>query len=88
MRLPLHEAQIIQETLNRVRVRYVPAEGFDRKAEYSMIAQLQMRMGPVEVVLEPVDEVPRAANGKFRAVVCNLTSGERELIDRKHPSII
>src|SRR5206468_239017 len=24
MRLPLHEAQIIQETLNRVRVRYVP----------------------------------------------------------------
>jgi uncharacterized cupredoxin-like copper-binding protein len=26
----------------------------------------------VEVVLEAVQEIPRGANGKFRAVICNL----------------
>lgn len=70
--LPVREAQIIQETLNRVRVRYVPTSDYTAEAGRSIIEGLQARMGPVEVVLESVDMVPRTANGKFRAVVCNL----------------
>jgi phenylacetate-CoA ligase len=70
--LPVCEAQIIQEALNRVRVRYVPTRDFSPEAGRSIIERLQARMGAVEVILEPVDEVPRGANGKFRAVICNL----------------
>jgi hypothetical protein len=30
-------------------------------------------MGNVKVVMEPIAEVPRGANGKFRAVICKLS---------------
>jgi phenylacetate-CoA ligase len=80
-RLPVHEAQIVQETLERVRVRYVPAPGFTPAAGGSIIRGMRERMGPVEVVLEEVDEIPRGANGKYRAVVCNLPAETRESIE-------
>jgi len=76
--LPIREAQIIQEALDRVRVRYVPTQDFTPKDGYSIIEHLQERMGAVEVVLEQLDEIPRTANGKFRAVICNLSPEQKE----------
>jgi phenylacetate-CoA ligase len=78
--LPVREAQIIQETLQRLRVRYVPAPGYTPAAGASIVERLQARMGPVAVVLEAVPEVPRTANGKFRAVVCGLSAEEKQRI--------
>ena len=79
--LPLHEAQIIQETLGRVRVRYVPAPEWTQAAGASLIAGMRERMGAVEVILEEVREVPRTANGKFRPVICNLSPEERMRVE-------
>ena len=76
-RLPIREAQIVQEALDRIRVRYVPAADFTPEAGRSVIERLQARMGDVKVILEPVNEVPRGANGKFRAVICDLPAEER-----------
>lgn len=76
-RLPVRAAQIVQETLGRVRVRYVPDDGFTRADGASITHRLRDRLGPVEVVLEAVDEIPRTANGKVRAVVCAVPSHER-----------
>lgn len=70
--LPVIEAQIIQESLRRVRVRYVPTDDFTSEAGESMITRLRERMGSVEVVLEVVNQIPREPNGKFRAVICNV----------------
>jgi phenylacetate-CoA ligase len=70
--LPVYEAQIIQEALERVRVRYVPTPDFTHAAGRSIVERLQARMGSVEVILESVEKVPRGANGKFRGVICNL----------------
>jgi phenylacetate-CoA ligase len=70
--LPVREAQIIQETLNRVRVRYVPAPEYTDEAGNSITKRLQERMGPIEVILEAVDQLPRTSNGKFRAVISKL----------------
>jgi phenylacetate-CoA ligase len=70
--LPVREAQIIQETLDRVQIRYVAAPAFTSEAERMIINRLQARMGAVEVTMERVDEVPRSANGKFRGMICNL----------------
>lgn len=74
--LPLREAQIIQETLGRVRVRYVPAPGWTPASGRTLVAGMRARMGEVEVVLEKVSEVPRAANGKFRPVICDLSAAD------------
>lgn len=80
--MPLREAQIIQDAIDRVRVRYVPAAGFTVEHGRLLIERLQARMGPVEVILEEVDHVARTRNGKFRGVVCNLGRPERELACR------
>jgi phenylacetate-CoA ligase len=75
--LPVREAQIVQETLSRLCVRFVPAPEYTSEAGRSLIERLQARVGKMEVVLEEVDRVPRMSNGKFRAVICNLPQAER-----------
>lgn len=76
-RMAVREAQIVQETLGRVRVRYVPADDYSAADGAGIAARLRERLGDVDVVLEAVDAVPRTPNGKFRAVVCALSAEER-----------
>jgi phenylacetate-CoA ligase len=76
--LPVREAQIIQETLDNLKVKYVPAPGFSPQVEHSIIDRLYARMGKVEVNMERVDAIPRGPNGKFRAVISNLSKKEWE----------
>lgn len=78
--LPLREAQIIQESLHRLRVRYVPAADFTAAAGRSIIEEIRARMGDVTVILERVNEVPREANGKFRSVICRLPAQQRNAL--------
>lgn len=79
--LPVREAQIVQEALDRLRVRYVPADGFTTEAAGTIVRGVRERMGAVEVVLERVDEIPRGANGKYRAVVCELPVETRRRVE-------
>jgi phenylacetate-CoA ligase len=76
-KLPIRGAQIIQEALNRVRIRYIPTADFTPDAGRSIVKRLQDRMGKVEVVLEAVTELPRDAAGKFRMVKCELPEHEK-----------
>ncbi len=75
-RLPVLEAQIIQETLGKLRLIIVPAKEYSDAAGQSIVSRLRDRMGPVEVDLEIVSQIPRDANGKFRAVISNLSAAE------------
>ncbi len=75
--LAVREAQIIQETLGTVRVRYVPAAGFTDRSANRIIEAIRSRLGPVEVLLESVSQLPREANGKFRAVICRIPPEQR-----------
>jgi phenylacetate-CoA ligase len=70
--LPIREAQIIQESLDSIRVRFVPAPEYTPRDGMTIGQRLQDRVGDMEIVLEPVERIPRSANGKFRAVICNL----------------
>jgi phenylacetate-CoA ligase len=74
--LPIQEAQIVQERLDRIRVVYVPDSGFSAASGAQLSALLRERLGDVEVILDPVERVPRGANGKFRAVLCQLPPDE------------
>jgi phenylacetate-CoA ligase len=78
-KLPIREAQIIQETLDRVRVRYIPAPEFKKGTEELLAELLRQRLGEMQVICEPVSELPRTSNGKFRAVICQIPSEERAL---------
>jgi phenylacetate-coenzyme A ligase PaaK-like adenylate-forming protein len=79
-RLSIREAQVIQERLDVIRVRYVPAEGFGAADTRSIITALQARLGTVQVILEEVDAIPRAASGKFRAVVSKVNRSELQQV--------
>jgi phenylacetate-CoA ligase len=78
--LPIHEAQIIQEALDCVRVRYVPTADFTPSHESVITQRLQARMGRVKVMMEPIAEVPRGRNGKFRAVISKLSRENPECL--------
>lgn len=78
--VPVRQAQIVQETIDRVRVLYVPADEFVAASGTLMAERLRERLGDVAVVLEPVAEIPRTANGKLRSVVCAIPTTEREAL--------
>ena len=70
--LAIREAQIVQETREMVRIRLVPAPGFDARQRRTIEERLCTRMGPVRVQFETCEAIERGPNGKFRAVVCRL----------------
>jgi phenylacetate-CoA ligase len=79
--LPIREVQIIQETLDRVRVRYVPTPQFKSNEAHRMQGCLRERLGGVEVFMQPVAEIPREANGKLPALVCKLPFQQRQALE-------
>jgi phenylacetate-CoA ligase len=69
----VREGQIVQETLDRVRVKVVPCAGFGDADVRDIMARVQQRLGKeVKVIVEPVTEIPRTKAGKFQAVVSLL----------------
>jgi phenylacetate-CoA ligase len=76
--LPIREAQIIQESLDRLRVLYVPTAAYTAADGEALVRRIHDRVGEIDVVLEEVAEVPRTANGKFRAVISHVTTAPGE----------
>jgi phenylacetate-CoA ligase len=69
----IREGQIIQEALDRIRVKVVPTEGFGDSDVNDVIHRVQQRLGgSVQVVVEPVQSIPRTKAGKFKAVISLL----------------
>jgi len=70
--LAIKEAQMIQERLGEVRVKVIPAETYSQNDADLIIKRLQNLAGKLDVKVEVVDEIPRSANGKFRAVISKV----------------
>lgn len=77
--LPVVEAQIIQEDLERFRIRYVPAPLFSQKDEDSMREGLRRRIGDIEVNFEPVEAIERGSNGKFKVILSNIRDLDKDM---------
>ena len=75
--LPIRQAQIVQETLDRVRIRYVGAPGFTQATEREITGRLHQRLGDISVIFDAVEQIPREANGKFKGVRCDLSPEDR-----------
>jgi hypothetical protein len=80
-RLPLLEAQIIQERLDFFRVVYVPGPGCDQSTEEEIRSRLRDRVGAVDVTFQPVDRIPRGPNGKFKAVMSRIPNGQLQIAE-------
>lgn len=79
---PIRGGQIIQETLDEIRVLVVPAPGFNSQTMKSLVAGLQARIGNMKVMVEQVDEIPRTKAGKRQVIVSKLNdpnTGIRQL---------
>lgn len=66
------EGQIIQEAVNVIRVKIVPAAGFNPADTFDIEKRVRQRLGDVAVIVETVDRIPRSASGKFQAVVSRV----------------
>ena len=75
--LPIAEAQIVQESLDRLRIRFVPDPAFSSDGERALRAAVHERVGDMQLVLERVPRIERSANGKFRAVINCMPATER-----------
>jgi phenylacetate-CoA ligase len=69
----VREGQVIQESLNCLRVKIVPVDGFGPADSQDIIQRVQQRLGnEVNVIVETVQEIPRTKAGKFQAVLSEL----------------
>ncbi len=71
--LPIREAQIIQESLDEIRLVYVPDGNFQKNSLAELSDLIRERLGNVSINFEQVSEIPRTSRGKFRAVICRLS---------------
>jgi phenylacetate-CoA ligase len=83
--LPVRQSQIIQEQLTRLLVRLAPGPGFTNGHQKEIVERLRERIGDVRIDVEHVEQVPRSANGKIRAVVSKLSATERAEILARRP---
>jgi phenylacetate-CoA ligase len=73
----VREGQVIQESLERVRVRVVPTSGFSLTDAHEIQQRVRQRLGPdVDVPVECVAVIPRTSAGKFRAVVSLIDAAD------------
>jgi phenylacetate-CoA ligase len=80
--LAVREAQVVQESLERIRVRFVPGPGFTGATGHLIAERIRQRLGSVQVVLEPLESIPRGAHGKFRGAICAIPQSELGAITR------
>jgi phenylacetate-CoA ligase len=67
------EAQIVQERLDALTILIVPCAGYSDRTKEQLLGKLRFRLGEdVALEVKLVDSIPRAANGKFKGVVCNV----------------
>ncbi len=67
------ESQVVQDRLGEIRVRIVRRSGYGSADEQQITAAIRHWISPsLKIHYEYVDEIERAAGGKFRAVKSNL----------------
>ncbi len=67
------EGQIIQESLELIRVKVVPTVEFNQYDILDIEKRIRQRLGlSVKVIVETVLEIPRTKAGKFKAVISNI----------------
>jgi len=68
--LSIIEAQLIQESIDRIIIKLVPEKTYNRESVVNDIRKrLQDYLGNIQVDINEVDSIPREVNGKFRPYI-------------------
>ena len=65
---------MVQDDYDRFRIRIVPGNDYTEKDGQTAISNLAQRVGAADIRIEIVREIERTSSGKFRAVICNLST--------------
>ena len=69
------EAQVVQHNLDDFTVRVVTKKGYGSEDEALIIKRMQSQLGTqVNITIQEALSIPRTANGKFKAVVSEMTT--------------
>lgn len=71
------EGQVIQESIDLLRVRVVATSNFGPEQQRAIEQRVQARLPGVRVVVERVPTIERTGAGKFRAVISRITLPRR-----------
>ena len=70
----LVEAQVVQHDFDRYTVRVVAPGHLSQEEEQTIVSRMKSQLGKdVHVIVHRVGAIPRTSNGKFKAVVSELT---------------
>lgn len=69
------EGQIVQLAINHIVVKVVADAPIEGSVVETIKQRVSDRMGPVNVDVEVVSQIPRSAAGKFKSVVCLVKPG-------------
>mgnify|MGYP003575096473 CR=1 FL=1 len=73
----VREAQVVQREPGAIVLRIVRRDGYSTRDELILREEVRQWISPtIRVSFEYTDEIPRPANGKFRAVVSELSRGD------------
>lgn len=72
--LPIVEAQLIQESIGRIKVILVPEISFSKEDSQLLVHRIQQYLGDIQVVIDEVKRIPRDKNGKFRPYISTVES--------------
>ena len=70
--LPLVEAQVVQDAIDHLTVRVVPARPLDDADRQALVRRVRDHVGDMQVDVEELTRIERDAAGKFRAVVSHV----------------
>jgi phenylacetate-CoA ligase len=74
----VEEAQLLQHTVEKLRIRVVKKPHYDDGVERRITARLRERLGDeIELEFEYVDRIPRTRTGKFRYVISKVALSSR-----------
>ncbi|MBL7828087.1 MAG: phenylacetate--CoA ligase family protein [Saprospiraceae bacterium] len=68
----IQEAQVIQHHRSEFEIKVVCTASLDEKTKRILKQKMVSQLGPVQVEIVQVNQIPRAANGKFKAVISHL----------------
>ena len=69
----LKEGQVIQESIEHIRLRLVVEPGFGEKEKKIIEERFKVRLGTIKITYELVNEIEKTERGKFRAVISRVS---------------
>jgi len=73
----IKQAQVIQTAVDRFEIFVERTPNFGDHDVSLLQINMRQHVGDVTTIVRSVDELPRSASGKFRAVVCKLSEDEK-----------